>query len=146
MPSPTTAIVAIAGLTSTPSISARAISPRNSRSNAVRASSASGSGTLKQIECSDDACEMSETEMPRPCSAAKVRAAMPGTPSMPLPATVSSAWPPAAVSALTGLRPALTRSETSVPGEVSSANGRTKTGMRRPATGISARGCSTLAP
>ena len=43
-----------------------------------RASAASGSGTLKQIECSDDACEMSETEIRRSWSAAKVRAAMPG--------------------------------------------------------------------
>ena len=75
-----------------------------------------------------------------------MRAAIPGTPSIPLPVTVSSAWPPAAVSAFTGLRPAPTRSDTSVPGESGSANGRTKTGIRRPATGISARGCSTFAP
>ena len=66
MPRPTTAIVAMPGLTSTPSISPRAISPRNSRSSATRASSANGSGTLKQIECSDDAWEMSETEIRRP--------------------------------------------------------------------------------
>jgi hypothetical protein len=89
---------------------------------------------------------MSETEICRACSAAKVRAAMPGTPSMPLPVTVISACPPAAVSAFTGFRPAPTRSETSVPGASASANGRTKTGIRRPATGISARGWSTLAP
>ena len=71
---------------------------------------------------------------------------MPGTPNIPFPVTVRSACPPAAVSAFTGLRPAPTRSETSVPGESASANGRTKTGMRRPVTGMSARGCSTLAP
>ena len=69
-------------------------SPRaNSRSRLSRASAATASGTLKQIECSDDAWEMSETEICRACSAAKVRAAMPGTPSMPLPVTVTSAWP-----------------------------------------------------
>ena len=68
---------------------------------------------------------MSETEMPRPCSAANVRAAMPGTPSMPLPVTVISAWPPAAVSAFTGMRPGATCSETSVPGDSGSSNGRT---------------------
>ena len=146
MPSPTTAIVAMPVPTSTPSISPRPISPRNSRSRPSRASAASGSGTLKQIECSEEACEIRETEIRRACSAAKVRAAMPGTPSMPLPVTVSSAWPPAAVSALTGFRPAPTRSETSVPAESGSAKGRTYTGMRRPATGMSARGCSTLAP
>ena len=146
IPRPTTATVAMPGLASTPSISPRAISSRNSRVRLSRASSATGSGTLKQIECSDDAWLMSETEICRACSAAKVRAAMPGTPSMPLPVTVISAWPAAAVSAFTGLRPAPTRSETSVPGASGSAKGRTKTGIRRPATGISARGWSTLAP
>ena len=104
MPSPTTATVAMPGLTSMPSISPRRISPVNSRSRLSRASSANGSGTLKQIECSDDACEISDTEIWRVCSAWKVRAAMPGTPSIPLPVTVTSAWPPAAVRALTGKR------------------------------------------
>ena len=66
IPRPTTAIVAMSGLTSTPSISPRAISPRNSRSSAERASAAKGSGTLKQIECSEDACEIKETEIRRP--------------------------------------------------------------------------------
>ena len=50
---------------------------------------------------------------------------MPGTPSMPLPVTVTSACPPAAVSAFTGNRPGATRSETSVPAESGSPNGRT---------------------
>ena len=45
---------------------------------------------------------MSETEIPSRWSAAKVRAAMPGTPSMPLPVTVTSAWPEIAESAFTG--------------------------------------------
>ena len=146
MPSPTTAIVAMPGATSTPSISPRAISDRNSRSRLSRASAAAASGTLKQMECSDEAWEMSETEICRACSAAKVRAAMPGTPSMPLPVTVTSAWPMAAVSALTGNRAGATRSETSVPGDAGSPKGRTKIGIRRPASGMSARGCSTLAP
>ena len=112
-----------------------------------RASSASGSGTLKQIECSDDAWEMSETEICRPCSASKVRAAIPGTPSMPLPVTVTSACPPAAVSALTGKRAGRHPLGDLGPGRVGIGEraGRS-TGMRRPATGISARGCSTLAP
>jgi len=146
MPRPTTATVAMPRLSSTPSISPRPISAVNSRSRLSRASVASPSGTLKQIECSDDACEISETDICRSCSAWKVRAAMPGTPSIPLPVTVTSACPPAAVSALTGNRAGATRSDTSVPGESGSANGRTYTGMRRPATGIRARGCSTLAP
>ena len=45
---------------------------------------------------------MSDTEMPSRWSAANVRAAMPGTPSMPLPVTVRSAWPEIAERALTG--------------------------------------------
>src|SRR5438445_6563894 len=45
---------------------------------------------------------MSDTEIPSWCTAAKVRAAMPGTPSMPLPVTVSSACFGMAESAFTG--------------------------------------------
>jgi hypothetical protein len=43
------------------------------------------------MECSDDACEMSEIEIPLRASVPNVRAAMPGTPSIPFPATVTSA-------------------------------------------------------
>jgi len=67
-----------------------------------------------------------------------VRAAIPGTPSIPLPVTVIRACPPAAVKALTGTRPGATRSDTSVPGESGSAKGRTCTEILRPATGVSA--------
>ena len=132
MPSPTTAIVAMPTRSSTPSISPRAISALNSRSRLSRASSAPASGTLKQIECSDEACVISETEIWRACSAANVRAAMPGTPSIPFPVTVTSACPIAAVSAFTGNRAGATRSDTSVPGEAGSPKGRTKIGIRRP--------------
>jgi len=45
---------------------------------------------------------MSDTLIPWWCSVSKVRPAMPGTPSMPFPATVISACPPTADSALTG--------------------------------------------
>ncbi len=85
-----------------PSISPRAICSRNSSVRRSRARRAAPSGTEKQIDCSDDDCEMSETLIPSTCSASNVRAAIPGTPSMPFPATVSSAWPPTAESALTG--------------------------------------------
>ena len=71
---------------------------------------------------------------------------MPGTPSMPLPPTVISACPPAADSALTGYLSSVRRAEISVPAASGSANGRTNTGIGRPDTGISARGCSTFAP
>ena len=85
-----------------PSISPRAIWSRNSSASRSRARPAAPSGTEKQIDCSDDDCEMSETLIPWWWSASNVRAAIPGTPSMPLPATVSSAWPLTAESALTG--------------------------------------------
>ena len=64
IPSPTTTSVARPVCTSTPSISWRAISGRNVSSRLLRARSALSAGTLKQIECSDDAWVMSETEIP----------------------------------------------------------------------------------
>src|SRR5207253_617704 len=64
IPSPTTTSVARPVRTSTPSISWRPISGRNVSSRLLRARSALSPGTLKQIECSDDAWVMSETEMP----------------------------------------------------------------------------------
>ena len=88
---------------------------------------------------------MRETEMFSRWRASNVRAAIPGTPSIPLPVTVTSAWPEIAESALTGYRPSVRRPEISVPGWSGRAKGRTKIGTRRP-TGIRARGCSTFAP
>ena len=79
---------------------------------------ADASGTEKQIDCSDDDCEISDTLIPSWCSASNVRAAMPGTPSMPLPATVISACPAAADSALTGYLSSVRRAEISVPAAV----------------------------
>ena len=63
---------------------------------------ASASGSVKPIELSDEAWKMVETETPSAWTAAKVRAAMPGTPIMPFPATVTSAWPRIVASAFTG--------------------------------------------
>jgi hypothetical protein len=45
---------------------------------------------------------MVETDTPSACNASKVRAAMPGTPISPLPATVTSACPRIVASAFTG--------------------------------------------
>ena len=63
-PEPTTAIVASPVMSSMPSISWRAISSLNSSLSAATARGRSASGTVKQIDCSDDAWEMSETEIP----------------------------------------------------------------------------------
>src|SRR5207245_11448947 len=102
----------------------RAISRWNVCARLRRARSALSSGTLKQIECSDDAWLMRETDMPSWCTAAKVRAAMPGTPSIPLPVTVRSAWWGMAERAVTGYWSSVRRREISVPREPGSANGR----------------------
>ncbi len=102
IPRPTTEIVESPARSSTPSISRRAISSANASSRLRRASLALACGTERQIECSEEAWEINETEIPSRWSAANVRAAMPGTPSMPLPVTVRRAWPEIADSALTG--------------------------------------------
>jgi hypothetical protein len=52
---------------------------------------ASVSGTAKQIECSELACEMSTTEIPCSRSAPNRRCAVPGTPIIPAPSTLISA-------------------------------------------------------
>jgi hypothetical protein len=57
---------------------------------------------VKQIDCSDEDWVMSETDIPCEDSVAKARPATPGTPIRPRPATVSSACPGIAESALTG--------------------------------------------
>ena len=67
-----------------------------------RARSDSASGSVKPIELSDEDWKIVETETPAACTAANVRAAMPGTPIRPLPATVTSAWLRIVASALTG--------------------------------------------
>ena len=72
-------------------LAARDLARGTRRSGGRSACLAAESGTEKQIDCSDDDCEISDTLMSWRCSASNVRAAMPGTPSMPLPATVISA-------------------------------------------------------
>jgi hypothetical protein len=71
---------------------------------------------------------------------------MPGTPTMPRPATVITACAGSTASDFTGYAFSDCRDETSVPGAAGSMNERTRTVMRVPAIGINARGCSTLAP
>ena len=66
------------------------------------ARSASVSGSVNPIELSDDAWKIVETDSRSASTAANVRAAMPWTPAMPLPATVTIAWPRTIASALTG--------------------------------------------
>ena len=102
MPSPTTATTAMPPRVDTLSMSPAASSLRNAWRRLATARSASVSGKVKPIELSDDAWKMVETDRRSPSIAAKVRAAMPCTPIMPLPATVTIAWPCTIASALTG--------------------------------------------
>ena len=103
MPSPTTATTAMPGRAVTLSMSPLASSSRNACADAARRRArASVSGSVKPIELSDEAWKIVETERRSASTAANVRAAMPCTPTMPLPATVTIAWPCTMASALTG--------------------------------------------
>ena len=146
MPSPTTAITAIPLRAVTPSISPVSISWRKTRLTLATARSASDSGTVKPMELSDEPWKMVETDSRSASTAVNVRAAMPCTPTMPLPATVTTAWAGRRASALTGKPGSTCLAVTSVPGTSGWMNDRTCNAMRVPAMGISARGCRTLAP
>ncbi len=66
------------------------------------ARAASAAGRLKPIELSEEDWKIVDTERPAAWIAPNVRAAMPGTPMRPLPATVTRAWPRIVASAFTG--------------------------------------------
>ena len=102
MPRPTTATTATPRRAVTPSTSPAAISSRNADSRARTARAASASGSVKPIELSDEDWKMVDTDTPAAWTDANVRAAMPGTPMRPLPATVTSACPRIVASAFTG--------------------------------------------
>ena len=95
--------------------------------------------------CSDDACEIISTLAPRCATAAKVRAAMPGTPIMPRPATVTSASPRITVRALT-VPPFDDLGTTRVPGKLGLKVLRTLIVMPRSMAGSIVFGWSTFAP
>ena len=92
MPSPTTASTAMPGLAVTLSIRPLAISPLNIWRMLLTARSASVSGRVNPIELSDDAWKIVDTDSRSASTAENVRAAIPWTPAMPLPATVTIAW------------------------------------------------------
>jgi hypothetical protein len=102
IPRPTTAMTATPRRELTPSTRPAASSSRKARSRAATARSASDPGRVKPIELSEDDWKIVETDTPAAWIAAKVRAAMPGTPMRPLPATVTSAWPRIVARAFTG--------------------------------------------
>ena len=96
-----------------------ASSSRNAFLSAATARAASASGRVKPIELSDEAWKIVETERPSAWTGSNVRAAMPGTPTMPFPATVTRAWPADGGERLHGVAgQRASRLETSVPGRV----------------------------
>ena len=101
MPSPTTATTAMPLRALTLSMTPLASSSLASRT-ARTPRGASASGTVKPMELSDDAWKIVDTDRRSASTAANVRAAIPWTPTMPLPATVMIAWPCTIASALTG--------------------------------------------
>lgn len=102
MPSPTTAMTETPAREVTPSMRPLAISSRNTALTLFTARSASAAGTVKPMELSDDPWKMVETDNRSRSTAPKVRAAMPWTPTMPLPATVITACAGRTASAFTG--------------------------------------------
>ncbi len=93
-----------------------ASSSRNAARRLLTARSASPSGSVKPIELSDDAWKMVDTDSRSASTATNVRAAMPWTPTMPLPATVTIACPRTIAIAFTGYMASDRFAETSVPG------------------------------
>ena len=91
MPSPTTDRMLHARSTSTFWICPSRSSAANARRTVRSVRSASSSSTEKQIECSELPCEIRITEMPSSRSAPNSRWAVPGTPIIPAPSTLTSA-------------------------------------------------------
>ena len=103
MPSPTTATTAMPARAVTLSMRPLASSSRNARAHGARPRGPPrASGSVNPIELSDDAWKIVDTDSRSASTAANVRAAMPWTPTMPLPATVTIACPRTIASALTG--------------------------------------------
>ena len=112
----------------------------------VRSVSAeSASGTAKQIECSELPWEIRITETPSSRSAPNSRSAVPGTPIMPAPSTLTSAIRSMLVMPLTACDET-GDSQMSVPG-LSGANVlRIQIGIRFSTAGAIVCGWITLAP
>ncbi|MDQ1241006.1 MAG: hypothetical protein QG550_256 [Pseudomonadota bacterium] len=145
MPSPTTARMLQLRLTSTLWIWPSRSSGSNARRTTRSARSASGSGTAKQIECSELPCEIRMTEMPSSRSAPNNRCAVPGTPIMPAPSRFTSAMRSTVVMPLTSGLGAV-RSWISVPGASGAKVFLIQIGMRFWTAGAMVCGWMTLAP
>mmetsp|Transcript_23921 Transcript_23921/g.74814 ORF Transcript_23921/g.74814 Transcript_23921/m.74814 type:complete len:215 (+) Transcript_23921:1327-1971(+) len=121
---------------------------------AATAWSSSAERTAKQIECSEEACEIMTTLTPASRTAEKMPLAVPGTPTMPVPSTEMSVMLSMVAKPLTrpsrlslgSLFSSSLASVMSVPGEESSKKLRMQIGILNFIAGSVVRGWSTLAP
>ncbi|MDL1885946.1 ABC transporter substrate-binding protein [Anaerolineae bacterium CFX8] len=146
IPAPTAVIITTFSSTSTRSMSRRASSAASSASIASRTFRAVLSVTRKQKLCSDDDCEIIRMLAPACALARKVRPAMPGTPIIPLPLTVSRLTFLMLVTALMTVCVRSPFSRMSVPGCCGLNVFRTRIGIPLSRIGWTVLGCSTFAP
>ena len=102
--------------------------------------------TLKQIVCSDEACEISTTLTPLPASVPNTRPATPGTPTIPGPRSVSNASSPTDVIPFASFPSSTALRAISVPGAAGLKVFLIRIGMRFATAGAMLAECSTLAP
>ncbi len=129
--------------------SPRVSSPANSRRRAAVTRDAASFATTKLILYSDDDCEIIITLAPVAATAEKTRAAMPGTPIMPAPWSVTRLMPGIDVRALTMLPlppPLVLAAPITVPGNSGLKVFLIQMGIPLPTAGATVLGCSTLAP
>ena len=111
------------------------------------ARSVSALSTAKQMVCSEDACEMRMTFTRREARVRNKRSAMPGTPTIPAPRSVSSERSPIDVMPFARPSPsALRLEEMSVPGAAGLKVFLIKMGMRLATAGAMVAEWSTFAP
>ena len=114
---------------------------------AATARSASTPRTAKQIVCSEDACEIRITLTRDPASVRNRRSAMPGTPTIPGPESVSSDSCPTVVMPLASVSPgSLFAPEIKVPGADGLNVFLIRIGMRLATAGAIVAEWMTLAP
>src|SRR5262249_30312812 len=109
---------------------------RNSLFRAISASPEWLSGTARHIDDSELDWLIIVTLIFSSARARNTRAAIPGTPDMPLPSTETRHCPRIAVTALTGCEPGVNRLSTTVPSRSGAKELRERTGIARPAAGI----------
>ena len=102
--------------------------------------------TLKQIVCSDDACEIRTTLTPFDASVPNTRPATPGTPTMPGPRSVSSARSPTDAIPFASFPSSTALREMSVPGASGLNVFLMRIGMRLATAGAIVEECNTFAP